>query len=149
MAVAGSTYKKKNIPKAVREALWIQYYPSKFRAKCQTTWCPNQITAFDFQAGHNIPESKGGATSLENLVPICSRCNSSMGNQYTFIEWCQFHSSKKSFVQKLFSCLTILFSTNLTNWSLIGTQSQVSPGYFEFNDRFATNYPKRFYKLAH
>lgn len=107
MAVAGSTYKKKNIPKAVREALWIQYYPSKFRAKCQTTWCPNQITAFDFQAGHNIPESKGGATSLENLVPICSRCNSSMGNQYTFIEWCQFHSSKKSFVQKLFSCLTI------------------------------------------
>lgn len=42
---------------------------------------------YDFQAGHNTPESKGGATTLENLAPICSRCNLSMGSQYSIDEW--------------------------------------------------------------
>ena len=87
-AAAPQAYKKKKIPKAIREALWIDYYTNRFEGKCQTVWCPNKITAYDFQAGHNVPESKGGATTLENLVPICARCNLSMGNQYTFNEWC-------------------------------------------------------------
>ena len=81
-------YKKQKIPKALREALWIHYNPIFFSAKCQTTWCPNTITPFDFHAGHNIPESKGGETSLDNLVTLCARCNLSMGNKYTFDEWC-------------------------------------------------------------
>jgi len=42
---------------------------------------------FDFQCGHNVPESKGGSTTLQNLVPICSRCNLSMGSQHTFDQW--------------------------------------------------------------
>ena len=82
-------YKKRKIPKAMREALWIHHYPTVFSTKCKTTWCPNTITAFSFQAGHNVPESKGGITSLENLIPICPRCNLSMGNRYTFDEWCK------------------------------------------------------------
>ena len=100
-------YTKKKIPKAVREALWIRHHPNKFRTKCHTVWCPNQITAFDFQAGHNIPESRGGPTILANLVPLCSRCNLSMGNQYTFTEWCRFHGPPRSFSSKLLSCLTM------------------------------------------
>ena len=88
MAVA-TNYRKKKIPKAVREALWIEHFKGKFEAKCKTTWCPNMITAYSFQAGHNIPECKGGATALENLVPICARCNLSVGSQYTFTEWCR------------------------------------------------------------
>jgi len=79
--------RKKKIPKALREALWIFFHKGQFEAKCHTNWCPNRITAYDFQAGHNIPESKGGATTLENLVPICQRCNLSMSNIYTFDEW--------------------------------------------------------------
>lgn len=92
---AGSpaSYKKKKIPKALREALWVQYCGKSFEVKCRTTWCQNQITAYDFHAGHNIPESRGGPTTLENLVPICSRCNLSMGNQYTFTEWCNLRGS--------------------------------------------------------
>ncbi len=86
--IKSATYKKKKIPKAVREALWIEHFKNKFEGKCETSWCPNIITAYNFQAGHNIPESKGGATTLDNLVPICSRCNLSMGSQYTFTEWC-------------------------------------------------------------
>ena len=82
-------YKKQKIPKAMREALWIHCNPVFFHAKCKTTWCPNIISPFNFQAGHNIPESKGGETSLDNMVTLCSRCNLSMGNRYTFDEWCR------------------------------------------------------------
>lgn len=85
--MARGPYKKKNIPRAVREAVWIQHCGRKFERRCMTAWCKNTITAFDFQTGHNIPESKGGTTTIDNLVPLCSRCNLSMGNQYTFQEW--------------------------------------------------------------
>lgn len=67
-------YRKKKIPKALREAVWLKAYGRVFDAKCSTTWCPNNITTHDFQAGHCVPESKGGPTTLENLVPLCSRC---------------------------------------------------------------------------
>lgn len=84
---AAPAYKKTTIPKALREALWLKYFGKEFEARCCVTWCPNSITVYDFQAGHNVPESKGGATTLENLVPICSRCNLSMGSQYSIDEW--------------------------------------------------------------
>lgn len=88
VAVTKTTAPKATIPKALREQVWIQGMGRSFEGKCRTTWCTNQITVFDFQCGHNIPECKGGQTSLTNLVPICSRCNQSMGSQYTFDEWC-------------------------------------------------------------
>ena len=81
-------YRKKKIPKAIREQLWLQKIGKKFESKCKTTWCRNKISVFDFQAGHDVPECKGGSTDLDNLVPICSRCNLSMGSQHTFKEWC-------------------------------------------------------------
>jgi 5-methylcytosine-specific restriction endonuclease McrA len=81
-------YKKQPIPIALKESLWITKMGRVFEGKCKTTWCKNTITAFDFQAGHDVPESKGGPTTLENLIPICTRCNQSMGDRYTFKEWC-------------------------------------------------------------
>ena len=80
-------FKRVQIPKAVREQLWINTFGEKFKGKCQIKWCNNIITVFDFTAGHNIPVSKGGSNKLSNLKPICSRCNSSMGNRYTINEW--------------------------------------------------------------
>lgn len=65
------------------------------------TWCANRINVFDFQCGHNIPESKGGDTTLENLLPICGRCNISMGNRYSIDEW----STKFAPKQKRWFCL--------------------------------------------
>lgn len=79
--------KKKPIPVALREQVWIHKMGRVFEAKCPVTWCQNTITVFDFQSGHNIPESKGGKTDLENLIPLCGRCNLSMGSQYTIDEW--------------------------------------------------------------
>jgi hypothetical protein len=80
--------RKAPIPKALREQVWATYIGNTFEGKCMVTWCKNRITVFDFQSGHNIPEAKGGPTTLENLRPICSRCNTSMGSQYTFDQWC-------------------------------------------------------------
>lgn len=75
------------IPKALREQVWIQHMGRVFEGHCNVTWCKNPINAFDFQCGHNVPESKGGKTSLDNLIPICARCNNSMGSKYTIDEW--------------------------------------------------------------
>jgi len=75
------------IPKALREQVWIVKIGRKFDAKCRIVWCTNRMNVFDFQCGHNIPESKGGPTTLDNLVPICSRCNVSMGNHFTIDQW--------------------------------------------------------------
>ena len=83
--------KKVKIPRAVREQLWIRDIGTAFQGKCKTAWCTNIVTVFDFQCGHDMPESKGGETVLNNLVVICSRCNQSMGNQYTFTEWSHKH----------------------------------------------------------
>jgi hypothetical protein len=80
-------YKKQKIPKALREAVWIKHCGKVFERRCFTPWCQNEINAFNFQTAHNIPESKGGSTAITNLIPLCSRCNLSMGNQYTFSQW--------------------------------------------------------------
>jgi 5-methylcytosine-specific restriction endonuclease McrA len=85
--LAGTIQKKANIPRALREQVWIQNIGPQFEHKCLVEWCQNTMTAFDFHVGHNIPESKGGATNIKNLKPICARCNLSMGNQYTITQW--------------------------------------------------------------
>lgn len=78
---------KDKIPKALREQVWLTHMGKKFEGKCYISWCSNRITVYDFQSGHNIPESKGGATDISNLYPICSRCNLSMNDNYTIDEW--------------------------------------------------------------
>ncbi len=83
----GSKYKKERIPRALREQVWIHYIGEQFSAKCPVKWCKNRINVYDFHVGHNNPESAGGTLEMSNLRPICSRCNLSMGHQYTIDEW--------------------------------------------------------------
>tara|TARA_Y100000389_G_C17206026_1_gene386060 strand:- start:354 stop:656 length:303 start_codon:yes stop_codon:yes gene_type:complete len=82
-----SKKKKKRIPKAIREQCWLQNIGKKYEEKCYIDWCENRINVFDFQVGHDIPESKGGSLNIDNLKPICCRCNLSMGNTYTIQKW--------------------------------------------------------------
>ena len=35
----------------------------------------------NFECGHIIPESKGGETTQDNLLPICGLCNKSMATK--------------------------------------------------------------------
>lgn len=83
----GRIKRKTQIPKALREQVWLKTMGKVFEGKCPVQWCTNTITAFDFQCGHNLPESKGGTTNLANLIPLCGRCNVSMGDRYTIDEW--------------------------------------------------------------
>ena len=78
---------KTEIPRALLEQFWLTHAGRMYERQCLVPWCQNMMTVFDFHVGHNIPESKGGATQLENLRPICSRCNLSMGSQYSITEW--------------------------------------------------------------
>ena len=87
--------KKQTIPKALREQLWIKNCGKAFEHKCYVRWCENTITVFDFHVGHDKPESKGGSLDLDNLKPLCARCNLSMGNNYTIKEWNKMMSPTK------------------------------------------------------
>lgn len=79
--------KKDKIPRALREQVWLHYSKKNFEIKCPVSWCENKISPFDFHVGHNIAEANGGTLDLNNLRPICSRCNLSMGSKYTIDEW--------------------------------------------------------------
>jgi len=89
---------KVRIPKALREAVWIKHMGKRFEHKCLTPWCSNRINTFDFHVSHGIPESKGGETTVDNLYPVCARCNLSMGSSYTFEEWKMFKQKSCCFL---------------------------------------------------
>jgi len=84
------------LPKALREQIWLHYIGKKYSSKCLIKWCNNEINVFDFHIGHNVPSSKGGTLSMENLLPICARCNLSMSNNYTIDEWSDLMIKKQS-----------------------------------------------------
>jgi 5-methylcytosine-specific restriction endonuclease McrA len=83
-------YRKANIPKALREQVWLETFGKVYEHSCHIEWCSNIINVFDFHVGHDIPESKGGTLTIDNLKPICARCNLSMGDNYTIGEWQNF-----------------------------------------------------------
>ena len=78
---------KKNIPKAVREQVWLNIIGKKYESKCYISWCKNTMDVFNFHVVHDLPESKGGTLDINNLKPICARCNLSMSDNYTINEW--------------------------------------------------------------
>ena len=71
--------RRRPIPKAKRRAIWVKHIGSHIF----TTNCPscgsNPIDPFIFEAGHIIAHSKGGADTIDNLIPICAMCNRDMG----------------------------------------------------------------------
>lgn len=72
--------KKEKIPATVRNSVWVKYIGNADIPKC---FCCNyeRITRGNFECGHIISEKSGGLVNLENLRPICSLCNKSMGKQ--------------------------------------------------------------------
>ena len=84
---------KKKIPSALREQTWLVYCGNvHFKHKCLVKWCENMLTPFNFEVGHNIPESKGGLLNIDNLRPICGKCNKSMADVYTIDEFSELSS---------------------------------------------------------
>jgi 5-methylcytosine-specific restriction endonuclease McrA len=113
--------KKVNIPKALREQVWIQNIGKEFENKCLVEWCQNRMNVFDFHVGHNIPESQGGTTDIKNLKPICARCNLSMGSQYSIEEWSKIgetlpHKNKRQIIKKEKIITPVIESTKKPWW---------------------------------
>lgn len=69
---------KTPIPKSVRNSVWIKYIGEEFFGNCYCCSLKN-LTCFNFACGHIISEKDGGEATIENLRPICTSCNSSMG----------------------------------------------------------------------
>ena len=80
--------KRKSTPKKVKELVWDQYIGEGINMSpcfcCKTTI----IKIIDFSCGHVISVHDGGSSTIDNLRPICSGCNLSMGttNMFTFMQ---------------------------------------------------------------
>lgn len=76
---------KKKIPSNVRENVWKKYLIETNQItneiKCPISFCNKMIDSFNFECGHIISDYNKGKISLDNLRPICSSCNKSMGRQ--------------------------------------------------------------------
>lgn len=71
--------KRKNIPKAVKESVWKKYISeTALEGKC-FIGCGNDIQINNFEIGHVVAFANGGKDTIDNLRPICSLCNKSMG----------------------------------------------------------------------
>lgn len=82
--------KKTKIPQARRIQCWNTYIGDEIgKTKCLCCKIID-ITPFSFQCGHVTSEANGGDVSLENLRPICDKCNNDMGIM-DMREYAQFH----------------------------------------------------------
>ena len=99
-------YKKKKIPKSLREKCWKTYVGEE-HSRCYCICCgSNIIGMMQFECGHIISEKNGGKTELANLLPICSTCNKSMSskNMDIFIE--TYHNEQyDSFKKRSYCCV--------------------------------------------
>jgi 5-methylcytosine-specific restriction endonuclease McrA len=71
---------KGNIPKVIRNGTWATYIGKSTDGEC---WCCGQnITIYDWHAGHVIARANGGSDTVANLRPLCKVCNLSMGTKH-------------------------------------------------------------------
>jgi len=71
--------RKMKIPKKLRQHCWVNIFGKVYSHTCYINWCNTVIDVWSFEVGHNIAEKYGGTLNLDNLFPICSLCNKSMG----------------------------------------------------------------------
>lgn len=72
--------RKRTIPKALKTSVWIKYAGSLDVGVMKCVCCKmRDIYQSDFHCGHIVAEANGGPTVMENLRPVCSVCNLSMG----------------------------------------------------------------------
>lgn len=74
-----------------------------YETKCYVDWCENIIDVFNYHVGHDKPESEGGTLDINNIKPICARCNLSMIDNYTIEEWKNKYK-KESKKKKFLNC---------------------------------------------
>jgi len=72
--------KRKAIPKALKDQVWDLSFGAKAGVgKCYC--CSTEINSKKFECGHIQSVAEGGITGMDNLKPVCSPCNKSMGTK--------------------------------------------------------------------
>ena len=69
--------KTQKLPKAIRAALWKKSFGTAACGTCHI--CKGEITVINYECGHIVSRYNGGSDTLNNLLPICSPCNKSIG----------------------------------------------------------------------
>jgi hypothetical protein len=90
------------MPTAIREQCWLNSFGEVYKSKCYIHWCANTIDVYNYHIGHDLPASKGGTDNIDNLKPICARCNYSMSNNYTIQEWHEIFKPKRSCLVRMY-----------------------------------------------
>lgn len=72
-----SSYKKKPISNLLKTEVWEKNCGKKYESNCFV--CNKMINVNSWECGHVKAEAKGGKLNVNNLKPICSECNKSMG----------------------------------------------------------------------
>jgi 5-methylcytosine-specific restriction endonuclease McrA len=79
---------RKQLPSKIRHQVWRKYNKGSMDGSC---WCcADPISIENWHAGHVIPAVKGGRDIVDNLRPLCSQCNLSMGKKPMNEFMCQY-----------------------------------------------------------
>ena len=71
---------KNNIPKTIKSMVWNKYIgKEKGIGECYV--CNEDVDSKHFELGHIFAKSKGGEDTVDNLRPVCSLCNKSIGTK--------------------------------------------------------------------
>ena len=68
---------------SIRQLIWRKTFRDMNKAYCPICEI-NEITYDRFQACHIHPKSKSGSNRIDNLLPGCSACNTSMGTEHLY-----------------------------------------------------------------
>jgi hypothetical protein len=104
----------------------------------------NPYAAFNFTANNGF----SGSTPAQ----VTANINLPLAPQLTNYFWMTGTNGSSSFVLNFGgssnATYSVWSSTNLTQWQLMGTSAEPSPGQYEFFDMTATNWPERFYRIS-
>lgn len=70
-----------------RKLVWERTNGENYKAACYAGCGVILNCMTGWEMGHDEPRSKGGTDELDNLRPICFKCNRQMGNRYTIEQW--------------------------------------------------------------
>ena len=74
-----SSTKYKVFSKQVKIAVWEHHCGKVYSHKCHIRLCSTIMKVSDFDIGHIVAYSRNSEDQLSNLLPICYKCNKSMG----------------------------------------------------------------------
>lgn len=73
--------RSKSVPREVRLNVWINRHGYSMEAPCYC--CGDILTGMGhWHAGHIIARANGGSDTVENMRPVCARCNISMRTKH-------------------------------------------------------------------